>query len=113
MPIPPKGGTRKRLTRIGGANATKALLPVPVDLGCPPHQSLWSAQSLSQPGQTLPDQSPSDQSLPEQPEQSDPPELALAQRALESGDYGTCLRSLAPLAEAHGASTALGSESAC
>ena len=38
----------------------------------------------------------------------DPPELALALRALESGDYGTCLRGLAPLAEAHGASTALG-----
>ncbi len=40
--------------------------------------------------------------------QPDPPELALAQRALESGDYGTSLRLLAPLAEAHGASTALG-----
>ena len=40
--------------------------------------------------------------------QPDPPELALAERALESGDYGTSLRLLAPLAEAHGASTALG-----
>ena len=38
----------------------------------------------------------------------DPPELALALRALESGDYGACLRGLAPLADAHGASTALG-----
>jgi hypothetical protein len=42
------------------------------------------------------------------PVQLDPPELALAHRALESGDYGTCLRGLAPLADAHGASTALG-----
>lgn len=42
------------------------------------------------------------------PVQPDPPELALAHRALESGDYGACLRGLAPLADAHGASTALG-----
>ena len=41
-------------------------------------------------------------------DQPDPPELALAHRALGSGDYGACLRGLAPLADAHGASTALG-----
>lgn len=53
-----------------------------------------------------PNESPADgQRGPIQP---DPPELALAHRALESGDYGACLRGLAPLADAHGASTALG-----
>ena len=51
-----------------------------------------------------PNESPADgQRGPIQP---DPPELALAHRALESGDYGACLRGLAPLADAHGASTA-------
>jgi hypothetical protein len=40
--------------------------------------------------------------------QPDPPELALAQGALERGDYGTSLRLLAPLAEVHGASDSLG-----
>jgi hypothetical protein len=53
-----------------------------------------------------PNESPADgQRGPIQP---DPPELALAHRALESGDYGACLRGLAPLADVHGASTALG-----
>ncbi len=42
------------------------------------------------------------------PDQPDPPELALAHRALGSGDYGACLRGLTPLAGVHGASTALG-----
>ena len=54
----------------------------------------------------LPGESPADgQAGPQQP---DPPELAQAQRALESGDYGACLRGLTPLADAHGASTPLG-----
>lgn len=54
----------------------------------------------------LPGESPADgQAGPQQPA---PPELAQAERALESGEYGACLRVLAPLADAHGASTPLG-----
>ncbi len=59
----------------------------------------------------LPRESSADgQAGPEQAGQTqpEPPELALAHRALESGDYGACLRGLTPLADAHGASTPLG-----
>ncbi len=48
------------------------------------------------------------QAGPDPADPSDSAELARAQAALERGDYGGALRVLAPLAEAHAASTALG-----